>query len=45
MWKLSQQWYGDRLDETFTPRTASATQRLLDDVGLTSDFWQLEREG
>lgn len=43
MWTLSQRWYGDRLDESFTPRTIDATQRLLDDVGLTSDFWQLQR--
>ncbi len=43
MWTLSQTWYGDRLDESFTPRTVEATQRLLDDVGLTSEFWQLQR--
>ena len=41
MWTLSQAWYGDRLDATFAPRSIEATQRLLDDVGLTSAFWQL----
>ena len=41
MWTLSQAWYGDRLDATFAPRSIGATQRLLDDVGLTSAFWQL----
>jgi hypothetical protein len=42
MWSLSQSWYGDRLDESFVPRTPDDTQRLLDGVGLTSDFWQLK---
>jgi hypothetical protein len=42
MWSLSQSWYGDRLAESFTPRTVDATQWLLDDVGLTSAFWQLQ---
>lgn len=32
---------GDRLSETFAPRSVEASQRLLDDVGLTSAFWQL----
>lgn len=42
MWTLSQHWYGDRLDESFSPRTLDATQQLLYDVGLTSSFFQLE---
>jgi hypothetical protein len=41
MWSLSQHWYGDRLDRSFMPRTLEATQQLLDDAGLTSDFWKL----
>jgi hypothetical protein len=41
MWALSQRWYGDRLDRSFTPRSITAAQHLLDDVGLTSAFWQL----
>jgi hypothetical protein len=41
MWTLSQRWYGDRLDESFTPRSLDASQRLLDEVGLVSPFWQL----
>ena len=35
-------WYGDRLDPSFNGRTVEATQRLLDDVGLTGSFWQLQ---
>ena len=41
MWTLSQGWYGDRLAEPFRPKTPHELQRLLTDVGLTSDFWQL----
>jgi hypothetical protein len=41
MWALSRRWYGDRLDRAFTPRSVAASQQLLDDVGLTSPFWQL----
>lgn len=41
MWKLSQAWYGDRLNASFVPRSVDATQQLLDDVGLTGDFWRL----
>ncbi len=42
MWTLSQHWYGDRLDASFTPKTIDTLQRLLADVGLTTDFWRLE---
>jgi hypothetical protein len=42
MWSLSQGWYGDRLDPSFTPRTIEASQQLLAAVGLTSEFWQLQ---
>jgi hypothetical protein len=41
MWSLSQAWYGDRLERSFSGRSLEATQRLLDDVGLTTSFWQL----
>lgn len=41
LWQLAQRWYRDRLDEDWTPQSTSARQRLLDDVGLTSPFWQL----
>ena len=41
MWALSQRWYGDRLDLSFTARSVAEAQHLLDAVGLTSPFWQL----
>jgi hypothetical protein len=43
MWTLTRHWYGDRLDEPFTPKSIDALQQLLTDVGLTTDFWQLRR--
>ena len=42
MWTLTQGWYGDRLAEPFRPKTTDELQQLLTDVGLTSDFWQLQ---
>lgn len=41
MWTLTQGWYGDRLAGLFQPKTTDELQRLLADVGLASDFWQL----
>jgi hypothetical protein len=43
MWTLSQLWYGDRLDEGFTPKSVDTLQRMLTDVELTTDFWRLAR--
>ncbi len=42
MWRLSQDWYGDRLSPSFKPRTVAEAQALLDKVGLTSEYWQLQ---
>jgi hypothetical protein len=41
MWSLTQRWYGDRLVPGHRPKSVDELQRLLDDVGLTEDFWQL----
>ncbi len=41
MWQLAQQWYGDRLDPDWSPRTAAAAQQLLEQCGLSGDFWRL----
>jgi hypothetical protein len=43
MWTLSHGWYGDRLSEPFVPKTIETLQGLLTDVGLTTDFFQLQR--
>ena len=41
MWTLTTGWYGDRLAENYSPRPVSELQQLLDDVGLTGEFWRL----
>lgn len=38
---LAQRWYGDRLDPDWRPRSASESQRILEQVGLTDEFWRL----
>ena len=42
MWPLTKEWYGDRLDPDFRPRTVVQSQALLTAVGLTADFWRLD---
>lgn len=42
MWTLTQSWYGDRLAEPFQPKTTEQLQRILTEVGLTNNFWQLQ---
>ena len=39
--RLAREWYGDRLDPEWRPRSREDSQRILDDVGLTGDFWRL----
>jgi hypothetical protein len=39
--RLAERWYGDRLDPDWRPRTLEQSQRILDDVGLTGEFWRL----
>jgi len=41
VWRLAQPWYGNRLDPDWSPRPVAAAQRLLEQVGLTGDFWRL----
>ena len=38
---LARAWYGDRLDPDWRPRTRDESQRLLADVGLVGEFWEL----
>ena len=38
---LAQRWYGDRLDPAWRPRTRDESQRLLADIGLDGEFWEL----
>jgi len=41
LWELANVWYGDRLDPEWQPRTRDESQRLLADVGLVGEFWEL----
>ena len=38
---LAADWYGDRLDPQWRPRTAEQSQAILDRHGLTGPFWRL----
>ncbi len=38
---LAAEWYGDRLDPGWRPRTVEQSQALLERHGLTGDFWRL----
>ena len=38
---LARDWYGDRLDPGWRPRSAEESQRILGAHGLTGDFWRL----
>jgi hypothetical protein len=38
---LARDWYGDRLDPDWRPRSVAESQRILDSHGLSGDFWRL----
>jgi len=39
--ELAGGWWRTRLDPGWRPRTPAASQRILDEVGLTGEFWKL----
>ena len=39
--QLAYAWYGDRLDPDWQPHTVEQNKRILDDLGLTGEFWRL----
>jgi hypothetical protein len=41
MWALARLWYADRLSAKWRGRTAEASQAIMDEVGLTGEFWRL----
>jgi hypothetical protein len=41
MWALARLWYADRLSAEWRGRSAEAGQAIMDEVGLTGEFWQL----
>ena len=38
---LARDWYGDRLDPGWRPRSAEESQGILSAHGLTGAFWRL----
>jgi hypothetical protein len=40
-WKLSQKWYGTRLDRDFRRPTVAEATAIFESVGLTGEFWAL----
>ena len=41
LWQLAQRWYDDRFDPQWRRRSVPDRQQILEDVGLTGDFWQV----
>ena len=41
MWALVQLWYAGRLQPEWRGRSAEDAQAIMDEVGLTGDFWRL----
>ena len=39
--ELAHDWWGDRLDPEWQPHTREQNQAILEDVGLTGEFWRL----
>jgi hypothetical protein len=38
---LAQAWWWTRLDPGWTPRSVEESQAILDELGLTGEFWAL----
>jgi hypothetical protein len=38
---LARRWWWTRVEPDWRPRTAAQSQAILDEVGLTGEFWQL----
>jgi hypothetical protein len=38
---LARDWYGDRVDPDWRPRSLEASQAILERHGLTGEFWRL----
>jgi hypothetical protein len=40
-WRLATEWYGDRLDPNWRPKTVSGAETAFARIGLVGDFWKL----
>ena len=41
MWRLARDWYADRLDRDWRPRSAADASRRFEAAGLSGPFWAL----
>ncbi len=39
--ELAHEWWGNRIEPKWTPRTLEQNQAILTDLGLTDPFWSL----
>ena len=39
--ELARRWWWTRLEPAWRPRTADESQAILDELGLTGEFWRL----
>ena len=39
--ELARRWWWTRLEPDWRPRTAGESQAILDEFGLTGEFWRL----
>jgi hypothetical protein len=39
--ELAHAWWGDRLATNWQPHARAQNQAILDELGLTGDFWRL----
>jgi hypothetical protein len=39
--ELAHAWWGDRLSPAWQPHTREQNQAILDQLGLSGDFWRL----
>ena len=39
--ELARRWWWTRLEPDWRPRTAHESQQILDELGLTGEFWRL----
>jgi hypothetical protein len=39
--ELAHAWWDDRLSPEWEPHTRDQNQKILDDLGLTDEFWRL----
>jgi hypothetical protein len=40
-WRLAKEWYEDRLDPDWRPKTVAEAEAAFARIGLTGEFWKL----